>query len=88
MIKLGSRVRDTITGHVGITTGRTEWTYGCTRYCVEAERLTDDGKAIEPWFDEQRLETVEEKEPEVSAESIAPIGGPRDNPPRQADPVR
>lgn len=58
MIKLGSKVKDMITGYAGIAVGRTEWLYGCNRIVVESDQLKD-GKPLETqWFDEQRVEHV------------------------------
>ncbi len=94
MIKLGNKVRDSLTGFEGIAIGRTEWMYGCTRIGIDPVGL-HDGKPIDTqWFDEQRVELVEDAEPAVSKESKAEFrlddgpsprrmtGGP------QADPSR
>ena len=79
-IKLGSKVRDNITGFEGIATGRTEWLFGCNRVCVEPTELKD-GKPIEAqWFDEQRMEVVAEQAPVVSKDSSATTGGPKMDP--------
>lgn len=76
MIKLGSKVKDSITGLTGIATSRTEYLYGCVHIGVTPTELKD-GKPIESsWFDEQRIELVEEKKPEVSKASSAKSGGP------------
>ena len=85
MIKLGSRVKDTFTGFAGIATASTEWIYGCTRICIEPTELKD-GKPIEAqWFDEQRVEVIEEEVPEVSKDSSAVSGGSQKDPSHQAD---
>lgn len=81
MIKLGSRVRDAITGFEGIAIARTEWIYGCSRIGVEATKLDEKGKPADAqWFDEQRIELVKEQAPPLSAQSDAPTGGPRSDP--------
>lgn len=84
-IKLGSRVRDTLTGFEGIATGRTTFLFGCVRVCIESPEL-EKGETIENWFDEQRVETVKKKPVKISAEADpkAP-GGPHPNPVRRAD---
>jgi valyl-tRNA synthetase len=88
MIRLGSKVKDVFTGFTGIATGRTEWLFGCTRICIEPTELTD-GKPIESvWFDEQRVEVVEDKSPPVSKDSSAVSGGPKGDPTRSSDPSR
>lgn len=80
-IKLGSKVRDSITGFTGIATSRTEYLHGCVHVGVTPTELKD-GKPIDPqWFDEQRVELLEEKKPVVSKASSATSGGPNDHPP-------
>lgn len=76
MIQLGSKVRDNITGFTGIATSRTCYLHGCVHIGITPTELKD-GKPIEPqWFDEQRVEIVEEKAPVVSPASSATSGGP------------
>jgi hypothetical protein len=88
MIKLGSMVRDTLTGFKGMATARTEWLYGCARIGIEPTELKD-GKPIDAqWFDEQRVEVIEEKKPVVSKDSSATSGGSHDAPSRSKDPSR
>ena len=36
-IKLGQKVRDTITGNEGTVVARTEWLHGCVRVTVQHE---------------------------------------------------
>jgi hypothetical protein len=80
MIKLGSKVQDTLTGFTGIATGRTEWMFGCARICIEPQVLKD-GKPIEGfWFDEQRVKVLSDHAPEVSQDSNAESGGPQNDP--------
>jgi hypothetical protein len=80
MIKLGSRVRDTLTGFEGIATGRTEYLYGCIRILIEPAELKD-GKPVEAlWFDDQRVAVIVEDGPKVSADSVATAGGPQNDP--------
>jgi len=86
MIKLGSKVRDTLTGFSGIATGRTDWMYGCSRICIEPNKLDKDGKPIElHWFDEQRVELIKEEAPIVSKDNGATSGGPQSDPIRSSD---
>ena len=80
MVKLGSRVRDNITGFSGIATGRTEWLFGCTRICVEPEKLKD-GKPVDAvWVDEQRIEVLVNKKIKISKDNSAISGGPQNDP--------
>lgn len=87
MIKLGSIVKDALTGFTGRATARVEYEYGCARIFIEPGELKD-GKPVEGmYFDEQRVEVVEEKCPVVSKDSSATSGGPHDAPTRLKDPV-
>ena len=86
MIKLGSKVRDNITGFTGIATARTEWLHGCARVTVQPQAL-HDGKPIDPFtFDEEQMEVVEELPVQVSPDSSATVGGPKRDPGRKTDP--
>lgn len=88
MIKLGSKVRDKYTGFTGTAISRTEWLYGCARIAIEPTEL-HEGKPIEAhYFDEQRVELVEEQAPVIAKESTATTGGDRPAPRRSADPKR
>ena len=76
-MKLGSRVRDSITGFAGIAVSRTEYLYGCVQVGVQPVVLTPEGKPEEiVYFDEQRL----------SGTSAAVTGGPGDHPPQRSTP--
>jgi hypothetical protein len=86
-IKLGSRVKDSISGFTGIATARVEYMYGCARILIEAEQLRD-GKHDDCYFDEQRVVVLEERVPEVSTDNSATTGGPQNDPPQRADPAR
>lgn len=87
MIKLGSKVRDTLTGFDGIAVSRTEWLYGCARIGIEPDKLDKDGAPMKmEYFDEQRVETVKRQKPTVSKESSARSGGPQRDPARRENP--
>jgi hypothetical protein len=59
-VPLGSKVRDRLTGFEGVATQRTEMLYGTIRICVEGY-LDKDGRVPSPqWFDEPRIEVVED----------------------------
>lgn len=83
-IKLGSRVKDSITGFEGIAVARTEWLYGCSRITIESTKLDiANGEPIPLHsFDEQRVVLIEEKEPQVSPASSAKTGGSYPDPER------
>lgn len=57
---LGSEVRDTVSGLVGVVTCNSIWRFGCTRICVQPKML-HEGKPVEGvWIDEQQLVLVAE----------------------------
>lgn len=80
MIKLGSKVRDSITGFEGIATSRTEYLYGCVHVGITPTELRDGKPVDSQWFDEQRVQVIEERKPEVSPASSATSGGPQPTP--------
>ena len=86
MVKLGNKVRDLITGFEGVAIARTEYLYGCVHICI-APKLGADGKRPEnEWFDEQRVEVVEDTPVPVAAGYSATTGGPADAPPARPTP--
>jgi hypothetical protein len=61
MIKLGSKVRDSISGYEGIATARTNWLNGCVGICIEGPLAKDDKGVVrrdDLWVDEQRVEVL------------------------------
>lgn len=81
MVKLGSKVRDTITGYEGIATARSEFLNGCVSIQITRTEMTKDGDAKADWFDEQRVALVEENVFRAQP-SPATAGGPQSYPPR------
>ena len=60
MIKLGSKVKDKVTGYTGIATAATEYLQGCRRIAVQTKGL-HEGKTVEAdWFDEPQLLLIKE----------------------------
>ena len=56
MIKLGDKVKDSVTGFTGIAIGRTTWLHGCDRITVQPEGVNKEGKIYENnGFDEPQL---------------------------------
>lgn len=53
---LGDRVKDSVTGFVGIVTGRGDHLSGCDTYGVQCELLKDGLPQDMKWFDDPRLE--------------------------------
>lgn len=79
MIKLGQKARDKVTGFEGVLTGKAQYLYGCNQYCIVPP--AKDGKVEEShWFDEGRIEFVDQgiRPEEVQAEK--PGGPNRDCP--------
>jgi len=71
MVKLGDKVRDSITGFEGIVVARAEYLNGCISLQVQSAKLKDDSPIHPEWFDEQRLTNT----------SKATVGGPQSYPP-------
>lgn len=81
MIKLGNKVKDSITGFTGIATTRTEYLYGCVHIGITPESLSKESQPIDThYFDEQRIVTLKEKAIPVSKDSAATSGGPTPGP--------
>lgn len=60
-IKLGQKVRDSVTGFEGIAECITNWRFGCTRIGVRAQKLDEKGLPQElVHFDEPQIEVVED----------------------------
>lgn len=57
---LRARVRDKVTGFVGIATGRVEYITGCNQVLVSPPVKQDGDLPDSKWFDEQRMEVLEE----------------------------
>jgi valyl-tRNA synthetase len=58
-INLGDKVKDKVSGLVGIATARTEWLHGCVRIAVQPQEVKD-GKPVDAhYIDEPQLEVVE-----------------------------
>ncbi len=75
-IKLGDKVRDKITGLVGIAVCHSEWLNGCIRIVVQPQELKDGKPVDATCFDEPSLELVPD---EVPVEHTRTSGGGRDD---------
>jgi hypothetical protein len=76
-IKLGSLVKDNITGFEGVATSRVEYLNGCVHVQIQPKTVGKDGKPTESqYFDEQRVELVKENVFKASKSSSATSGGP------------
>ena len=84
---LGDKVRDKVTGFVGIAVSRTEWLNKCIRYGVAPPKVNKDGKIDDAQhFDEEQLELVKASVIVVVKDRYT--GGPKPAPLRAADPTR
>ena len=76
MIELGSKVRDTISGLVGIVTVRKEFLNGCIQYTVEP-KMKKGGTEIPCWnIDDQQLEVLCGPDGEKIKKKKKSLGGP------------
>ena len=61
-IKLGSHVKDTISGFTGVVVAETNWLYGCRRLTIAGDFL-HEGKPVETQcFDEPQLQVIKAKD--------------------------
>jgi len=82
MIKLGSKVKDKITGLEGTATGRAKYINGCQQLLIEPP-VVAGGDYREIWIDEDRLETVKQAKKIKTFHSIR-RGGPSSPPPMRS----
>jgi len=74
-VKLGSKVKDKITGLTGIAVARTCWLHGCVRVTIQPQELKD-GKPLDNYtVDEPQCEVIEEEKKPAAA----PRHGDREN---------
>ncbi len=78
-IKLGSKVRDNVTGIEGIAVCRLHYLNGCVRYEVQPRGEKDGSKIEALWADAQQLEILTVP---VADEDKPSTGGPGSTPPR------
>jgi hypothetical protein len=77
MVKLGTKVKDNLTGFAGIAVSRTEYLYGCVRVGVESPELKEGKPQDIQFFDEQRLE----EQPTAISGGPGDVPGARSVPP-------
>ena len=64
-IKLGSKVRDKVTGFIGIAVARTEFLNGCIQYSVQPKAGKDNKVPEEIGVDIGSIEVVEPKKVKI-----------------------
>ena len=79
-IKLGQKVRDSITGMEGTAVARTEFLYGCVRIAVQTTELKGGTPVDAVYIDEPQLELVKN--------TPRPKGDENKHGPRPDDPGR
>lgn len=85
-INLGDKVKDSVTGFVGIAIGRTVWLHGCNRITVQPEGVNKEGKTFESnSFDEPQLLVVKKAKVKEGSHNT---GGPRQNVIQRSAPAR
>jgi len=58
-IKLGQKVKDTVTGFTGIVIAKAEYLNGCISLDIKPEKLSKDGETIaSEWIDYEQLEVL------------------------------
>ena len=85
MIKLGDKVKDSITGFTGVVTGITTWLNGCVRIGVQHEKLKDGVPSETQWIDDVQLRVIIRGK--VAAIPPGPSGGLEEGR-RRRDPTR
>ncbi len=77
-INLGDKVKDPISGVIGIVVARTEWLHGCARITVQPKGVSKEGEPFKNSnFDEPQLELME---PKKVKRGSTKKGGPRQAP--------
>ena len=77
--KKGQKAKDIITGFTGIITARADYITGCNQYSLASE-AQDNKPADYQWFDENRVEIVEETDILKRIEGEPVKGGPQNHP--------
>jgi len=76
-IKLGSKVKDRVSGFTGIVESRIEYLNGCIQYGVVPKVGKDNKKGESLWVDEEQIEIIGKG---VTTESKPSGGGFREHP--------
>jgi len=85
-MKLGSRVKDQVTGFQGIAVARCEYLNGCIQFEVKSENLHEGQPISGQWIDADQL-TLMHISPLTVLERAEPPGGPQDTPPGASHPA-
>lgn len=83
IMKLGDKVKDTVTGFTGIAVSKTEWLNGCTRFGVQDQKVRGGKVGEIHYFDQPQLVVVK---PSVVQCGPRNTGGPIPTPQRSPNP--
>lgn len=87
MVKLGTQVRDRVTGYEGTAMSRTTYMNGCVRVGIQAPGLFEGKILEEVWCDEGQVDDAKTGEPVTTAgEDRAQPSGPGSRPPALSTP--
>jgi len=78
VVELGDRVKDKVTGFVGVATAEVRYLNKCVQYCVEARVGKDNKKPETAYIDIDQLVVLKKNAVEIETE---PSGGPMPNQP-------
>lgn len=81
--ELGKKYKDTLSGFEGTAIAVIKYITGCIQYELKAYGLHEGVPLKAQWFDEIRLEQVDESETVLPE---GPNGGPADHPPAPSRP--
>ena len=79
-ITLGNRVKDKVSGFVGIAISKTEYLNGCIQYGVQPQTKESDKKPETEFFDAEQLEVLKTGGLVNPEREIKTGGGHRDHP--------
>jgi hypothetical protein len=81
--QLGDKVKDRVTGFVGIVVTQSKFINGCIRYGVQSQKLISGKPQESEWFDEKQIVSVKSKAVDVEEKAT---GGPAPTPRLMANP--
>ena len=85
MIKLGSKVKDVVSGFKGVAVGEYNFLHGCTRYCVQPP-VNDKGEIPENQYRTQLKVVSKSVQNSIDGTLNKKPGGPPPNTPKRRQP--
>lgn len=77
IIELGDRVRDVVSGFIGIVVGKSQWINGCSTSGVKSEELKDGLPTEIQWFDDPQIKIEEKNVIECGIDPGGPVKNPK-----------